>query len=110
MAFRKGISGNINGRPKGATDRTTKEIRELFESILNDNVGNVSKWIEETAKDNPAKAVELVMKVAEYVLPKLRFVATDNQNDVPFADLFKSMSDDELDERLSKAKKVLDLK
>jgi hypothetical protein len=55
-------------------------------------VDNANKRIEETAKENPAKALELLLKVAEYVVPKLRTSTLDiNGPEIIFADLFKTI-------------------
>jgi hypothetical protein len=62
MAFTKGQSGNPAGRPAGAKDKTTKEIREAFQSL------------EATAKKDPAKALDFMLKLSEYTVPKLKAI------------------------------------
>lgn len=70
MPFEKGHDYG-KGRPKGSPNKTTKEIRDAFQMFVENNVGNFEEWIKEVAKKNPAKAIELVKDVGEYILPKL---------------------------------------
>ena len=69
----KGGNENINrnGRPKGSPNKSTKEIRDSFQMFVEGNQDKFDKWIEEVAEKNPAKAIELVTNLAEYILPKL---------------------------------------
>lgn len=70
--FKKGISGNIAGRPKGTKDKSTKEIRERFNDLLENNLPNIEKWLTSTAEKDPAKALDLLLKLSEFVVPKLK--------------------------------------
>ena len=68
--FKKGNTLG-NGRPKGAPNKVTQQIRDRFQDIANDNLDNVQRWLDEIAVDNPEKALDLFLKLSEYVLPKL---------------------------------------
>jgi len=72
--FKKGESGNQNGRPKGAKDKTTSEIREVFKEIVEGNLNNIDTWLKDIATENPAKAIELFLKLSEFILPKLKSI------------------------------------
>ena len=62
---------NRNGRPKGSPNKTTKEIRDSFQMFVEGNQDKFDEWISRVAEKNPAKAIELVTNLAEYILPKL---------------------------------------
>lgn len=70
MPFEKGHN-KATGRPKGTQNKVTKETREAFKTFVEDNQEHFQGWIERVAETNPAKAIELVSNLAEYVLPKL---------------------------------------
>jgi|DEB0MinimDraft_6_1074348.scaffolds.fasta_scaffold34736_3 uncharacterized protein YeeX (DUF496 family) len=56
---------------KGTPNKTTKEIRDSFQMFVENNVSKFQEWIDEVGKTNPAKAIELVANLGEYILPKL---------------------------------------
>ena len=74
--WRPGQSGNPAGRKKGSMNKYTKEIKEAFGLLLSSNTENFYTWIETIARQDPAKAMELLIKIAPYVVPKLA------QNDI----------------------------
>jgi hypothetical protein len=42
--------------------------------LVEDNLVNMQDWLERTATDNPAKALQIVSDIAQYSLPKLKQV------------------------------------
>lgn len=62
------------GRPKGTPNRTTKEVRQQFEHLLNNNIDKLQSLFDKVAEENPTKAIELILKVSEFVLPKMKAV------------------------------------
>jgi len=56
---------------KGTPNKTTKELRDSFQFFVENNVSQFQKWIEQVAESNPAKAIELVTSLGEYIIPKL---------------------------------------
>lgn len=86
--YKKGQSGNRGGRPKGTPNKATAEAREAFKKLLDKNTPQMQKWLDQVAMEDPAKAMDLVLKLAEYVLPKLqRQELTGKDGD----DLFKNI-------------------
>lgn len=69
--WKKGVSANPSGRPKGIPNKTTRESKEFVVMIIQKNEAKVQGWIERTARKNPAKAVELILRFLEFVKPKL---------------------------------------
>ena len=71
MPFKKGQSGNPNGRPKGSPNNDTSLVKEAYIQIINSNLENVNDWVEEVGRTNPLQAIKLILKMSDYVLPKL---------------------------------------
>ena len=90
MSRFKGGDENINrnGRPKGSKNKATKHIREAYQKLTEDNLDNMSLWLAQIAADDPAKAMDTMIRLSEYILPKLaRTELTGNDGD----DLFKNI-------------------
>jgi len=86
----KGGDENINreGRPKGVPNKTTKEIREAYQKLTEDNLDRMSIWISQVASEDPAKAMDIMIRLSEYIIPKLaRTEVTGNDGE----DLFKNI-------------------
>lgn len=59
------------GRQKGTPNRVTKDIRESIRELLEQCAPRMAGWLEEVAAKDPGKAIELTLRAAEYVVPKL---------------------------------------
>lgn len=70
MPFEKGHKLG-KGRPKGVPNKDTKEIREAFQMLIEENLDNMTEWLKRVADKNPAKAMELINGLSDYVIPKL---------------------------------------
>jgi hypothetical protein len=79
-SIKKGEVRNPRGRGKGTPNRTTSEIR--------DNISNMNKWLEEVAEDDPNKALDMMLKLSEYFIPKL---ARQELTGADGKDLFKDI-------------------
>lgn len=67
----EGISGNPAGRPKGAGNKVTNKIKEAYQRLMEDNLDNMTEWLGQVAEDDPKEAMMLMLKLSEYVIPKL---------------------------------------
>lgn len=68
MRFKEGNAG----RPKGAKNKVTNDIKLKFETLLNDNLTTLQSDID---KMQPRWRVHYILELAKYVIPTLR--ATD---------------------------------
>jgi hypothetical protein len=59
------------GRPKGKPNKATTAVREVFAQFVEMNAANVQALFDRVAKDDPAKALDLLARLAEFVIPKL---------------------------------------
>ncbi|MDB0599877.1 hypothetical protein PL373_01655 [Tenacibaculum maritimum] len=88
----------FGGRKKGTPNKTTKEIRDSFQFIIDKNLNNLDKWLNKIGKDNPEKAITLILNISEYVLPKLNKIEFDEK----IEDDIENMTDEEIDAELKK--------
>tara|TARA_R110002126_G_scaffold145991_1_gene291938 strand:+ start:139 stop:438 length:300 start_codon:yes stop_codon:yes gene_type:complete len=70
MAFEKG-NKLAKGRPPGALNRSTEEMKLTIARAVNHTLNTISKDLEEIKKRDPEKAMDLALKLMEYALPKL---------------------------------------
>jgi len=77
MANNTGIK--YGGRQKGTPNKATARLREAFTELLEDNVGRVQELFDKVAEKNPQKALELLLKLSEFALPKLRAIEVNNE-------------------------------
>ena len=64
--FKPGESGNPNGRPKGAKNRSTSEVQKALLQLLDDNLDQLSiDFVNLPPKDR----ADLLIKLARHVVP-----------------------------------------
>lgn len=56
---------------------TTNRIRYGLAQLIDMNIEKADGWLDEVAKDSPAKAVELLIELAQFSLPKLKAISVD---------------------------------
>ena len=67
------------GRGAGTPNKSTAEFRTTISQLLSDNADNVGRWLllvadgdgTDTGRPDPARALDLLAKLAEYAAPKL---------------------------------------
>ena len=89
MPFEKGDPNiNRNGRPLGSANKITEELREAFALVLEQNMPGLEVLLARVAADEPAKAIELILKLSNRFLPELSRTEMTGANG---QDLFKSL-------------------
>jgi hypothetical protein len=59
------------GRPAGALNRSTEEMKLTLARAVNNTLSTLSKDLEEIKKRDPERAIDIALKIMEYTLPKL---------------------------------------
>ena len=77
----KGIK--TGGRKEGTPNKVNKEVRFSYQSLVEENLDNIDSWLQEVAKKNPAKAIDLVIKLSEFFLPKLKHIEQETNDPKP---------------------------
>ena len=62
----KGIR-NVNGRPKGAVNKTTSETKGILQKIVSKELDNIADLLEQL---DPKERIDAVIKLLPYVVPK----------------------------------------
>ena len=72
MPFVKGDTRiNKAGRPAGALNRSTEQMKLTLARAVNNTLNTLSEDLERIRQENPDRAVELSLKLMEFVVPKL---------------------------------------
>ncbi len=88
MGFKEGHK-KVGGRTKGQTNKTTAEIRDAYQRLVEDNLTNMTEWLKQVADQNPERAMDLMLKLSEYMIPKL---ARQEVTGADGKDLFKNIT------------------
>ena len=72
MPFVKGEGG----RPKGAVNKGTEKIRQTIAKLTDQKFQHLDTAFESVREENPAKYIELYLRLLEYTTPKLRAIDT----------------------------------
>jgi LytS/YehU family sensor histidine kinase len=88
MGFKEGHK-KVGGRTKGQTNKTTAEIRDAYQKLVEDNLTNMTEWLTQVADQNPERAMDLILKLSEYMIPKL---ARQEVTGADGKDLFKNIT------------------
>lgn len=69
MPFKKGTSGNINGRGKGTPNKVTATVRNWLADMIQNN----QEQLEEDFKSlQPLERLAMLEKLLPYIMPKVK--------------------------------------
>jgi hypothetical protein len=88
MAFSKN-DPRINREGRFGPNNSTKMMKEAFAMLVENNLPNLNIWIAQIAAEDPAKAMDLIIKLSERFVPALartEVTGADGQ------DLFKQIT------------------
>lgn len=89
MGLRKGMTNNPAGRPKGRPNKTTDELRQVFQAFIETNIETLQNDFD---KLEPKDRLLFIEKIAKIVLP-------------PPMNELQRLSDEQLDELIHRLKK-----
>ena len=70
MPFKKD-DPNINRMGRKGPNKSTKLMKEAFAMLVENNLPNMDRWISQIASEDPAKAMDLIIKLSERFVPAL---------------------------------------
>jgi hypothetical protein len=76
MANRKPPRAGM-GRRKGVPNKATGDVRKMFAAFVEGNASRVQILFDRVARKNPAKALEILTRFSEFVMPKLQRAEID---------------------------------
>ncbi|MBT3384398.1 MAG: hypothetical protein HN778_03020 [Prolixibacteraceae bacterium] len=88
------------GRELGTPNKLTCEIREVYQKLIENNFSNVENWLKIVSKENPDKALNFIIRLSEFVVPKLQSTTLSNSID------FESLTDVELKSLIERIKNI----
>jgi hypothetical protein len=59
------------GRPKGKPNRVTADARAVLQAVFEEQAPLVSGWFASVAQEDPGRALDALLRLAEYHIPKL---------------------------------------
>ena len=86
------------GRKKGTPNKEVKDIREAFQVLIENNLDKMDLWINQLAEKNPEKAINTILRLSDFILPKL----TKTEITQLPKDEYANMTDEELDAEIKK--------
>jgi hypothetical protein len=70
MPFKKGESGNPNGKPKGAKGKVSSKARELFVQVMEGEMENIQDSLAVLRENSDEKYLKALSSLMPYFMPK----------------------------------------
>lgn len=80
----KGQTNNPKGRPAGIPNKTTTDFKKAINNLVEYATPEMVSWLKQVAEEDPAKALDLLHKLAEFAYPKLARTELANADDKAF--------------------------
>ena len=101
MRYKKGVSGNPNGRPKGALNKSTNQVRDILTKAHANNFDLIMQQIDEMSLK---ERLQFNRDILPYIAPKLSNIAIKEDamtydemvQDLQMRESLKTLSTDEL--------------
>ena len=74
MPYKKGESGNPNGRTKGASNKSSARVKEAFQSLVEQNLEQME---EDLYSLKPKERLDVLMGLASYIMPKMKSIEVE---------------------------------
>ena len=84
------------GRPKGAPNKITRDIRTALRDLAEGNAHRVQIWLDRVAENDPAEALRLWLALLRFVTPTLQAAAIADVTPKSMSHRLAAMSDEEL--------------
>jgi hypothetical protein len=98
------------GRPPGAPNLITRNIREALRALAEGNADRVQSWLDSVAEKDPAEALRLWLGLLRYVTPTLQAAAiADVTPAKPVREQLAAMSEEELLECIVRSPEAAEL-
>ena len=81
MPFNKETASKAGKKSKRGKDKQLNELRGFYKGLLEANKGNIQVWLDSTAEKDPAKALELIIKMSSFVIPKPKTVLLEHPDE-----------------------------
>jgi hypothetical protein len=105
-----GGSRKPRGRPPGAMNKITRDIRAALRDLAEGNADRVQSWLDSVAETDPAEALRLWLALLRYVTPTLQAAAiADLTPTKATRDRLLSMTDEELMELILQGPEAAEL-
>ena len=98
------------GRPPGAPNKVTRDIRAALRDLAEGNADRVQSWLDAVAEKDPAEALRLYLGLLRYVTPTLQAAAiADLTPSKAVSQQLTAMSDEELMECIIRSPEAAEL-
>jgi hypothetical protein len=90
MAFKKGKSGNPNGRPKGHRNADAVILREFLRAVIEENRQSIQ---DDLRALEPFQRLTIVERLMQYVLPRMQSIDATTQTAISLDAEYKHLEE-----------------